>query len=228
MLDWFQPTCPMCFNIEQQQVCLRLIHAAQSNTDCTHDLCSLQRKLSSRGFLTFCLWCAPERLDPTFPIMLCVGVCVCVTVRQAGWTICAQLEHSISVREGSPVSSWLGSLQISHTADRGRPGWDRTEGELQTETNNVCRSGKECGTYRETLSQHTGLLELPRPSKLLHVSAEVAFSTLGSHAGLTALTPAEKKTDDRDWSKTTFITAQLIHTTTIYNLWNKFQETPWH
>lgn len=48
---------------------------------------------------------------------------LCCTVRQAGWTICAQLEHSIRIREGSPLSSWLGSLQISHTADRGSPGW---------------------------------------------------------------------------------------------------------
>lgn len=47
-------------------------------------------------------------------------------------------------------------------------------------------------TYRQTLAQHTGLLELPWTSKLLHVSAEVAVSTLRSHTGLTALTPAAR------------------------------------
>lgn len=45
-------------------------------------------------------------------------------------------------------------------------------------------------THRETLPQHTGLLELPGAAELLHVSAEVTLSALRSHTGLAALTPA--------------------------------------
>lgn len=87
-------------------------------------------------------------------------VCVCVTVRQAGWTICAQLEHSIRMREESPVSSWLGSLQTSHTADRGRPGWrgqtDRDRQRVKNQTGPQSRRTgiKEKHSQRDTVLAH--------------------------------------------------------------------------
>lgn len=39
--------------------------------------------------------------------------------------------------------------------------------------------------YRNALSHNAGLLHSPRPSKLLHVSAEVTFSTLIPEARFT-------------------------------------------
>lgn len=48
-------------------------------------------------------------------------------------------------------------------------------------------------TYRETLSQHASLLQLPWSTKFFHISAEVAVSTLRPNAGLTALTPAARR-----------------------------------
>jgi len=52
--------------------------------------------------------------------------------------------------------------------------------------------GQTDHTHRQTLPQHAGLLELPRPSELLHVPAEVAVSALGPDAGLAALAPGHR------------------------------------
>lgn len=84
-------------------------------------------------------------------------MCVCVraTVRQAGWTIWAQLEHSIRMRAESPLSSWLGSLQTSHTADRGRPGWRGRGQQSANHTLSLCLHSARGGwshSQRDTAS----------------------------------------------------------------------------
>lgn len=113
-----------------------------------------------------------------------------ITVRQAGWTICAQLEHSIRVSDVSPVSSWLGSLQTSHTADSGSPGCRgpkdnnhtdafANKGDRRRLTERHCRSTQVCFSFpgppnffislQKLQSPHSGLTQA---SQRLHLQQE--------------------------------------------------------
>lgn len=59
-------------------------------------------------------------------------------------------------------------------------------------TRTLSQQTRPKATYRKTLSQDAGLLQLPWSAKFLHVSAEVTVSALRPNAGLAALTPAAR------------------------------------
>lgn len=116
-----------------------------------------------------------------------------VLYREAG-----RMDYLCTVGALHQGEGWISTfLLIGLLADlthcrQGKARLEGTEDELLKQTH-LTVNKEILVTYRETLSQNTGLLELPRSSKLLHVSAEVTVSTLWSHTGFTALTPAERE-----------------------------------
>lgn len=115
------------------------------------------------------------------------------TLRQLGWTISLQMEHSMSMKlnlssSSSSVSSFPASLQTTHTAVWGRTGcMDRNRHSCIPCAFIVCKlyrrhSKSVLLTHRNALPHNAGLLHAPWPTELLHILTEVTFSTLGSQA----------------------------------------------
>lgn len=112
--------------------------------------------------------------------------------RETGWVDDLRTVGALHQGERRVPGVLLIGLFTDLTHCRQRKSWLRRDRRTigQADGGASASEREPTATYRETLSQHAGLLQLPGASKFLHVSAEVAVSALGPNAGLTALTPA--------------------------------------
>lgn len=114
--------------------------------------------------------------------------------RETGWMDDLRTVGTLHQGERCVSSVLLIGLFTDFTHCRQRKSWLKRDRQTigQADTDAFVSIRDLTATYRETLSQHAGLLQLPWSTKFFHISAEVAVSTLRPNAGLTALTPAAR------------------------------------